>query len=438
MKLVSIVFCSLLAAYFAGHALVAILMYEEFLGTNVHLVRYLLAPAAIALVFLAVAFLANTKIRLLTSLYAASLLLALYLVEAVLTHQFYFRGSANPVKASAIPGIDLGFTPKRLNHYIETTEPRTAVLGHVPFTTIELCSVDYGPAHIATDRFGLNNPDAIFDQPVHTVVTGDSFVHGHCQPPGRDFVALARSELPGIANMGLTGTGQLVQLQVIGRHVAVLAPANVLVCFYEGNDLKDVEGEFAEPWLAAGLAADVDFGPSPALPERLARVAELNRRHQAGETLDPYLMGHLRLDLGWSDLLRNPPMLRNFLALNLTSSMLGLSYGRAPNHLAELRAVLERTQEVVDGWGGQLHLCYLPSRQRLGVITSHYAYDQIRAPVLDIAHQLGLPVFDVTPAFAAHARPRSLYASDGHFSIEGAELVAQHLVDYLTDHVSGQ
>lgn len=435
MRLVAILLCVTVSAYFLLHALYAILSPDHYLATIFHFIRYLAIPILASMIFIVIAIVATTKTRLLISLYSLSLLSALYLVEVFLTYQFYFQRPGGPAEQVAARDVDLGFTPKRLNQHLQTAEPRDAVLGHVPFTTIELCAVDYGPSHIPTDRFGLNNPDELFDGPVPVAVTGDSFVHGHCQPPGLDFVSLTRRAVPGTANMGLTGTGPLVQLAVVGRHVAAIEPAHVIACFFEGNDLTDMESELEIPWLAPGLSTDADFGPSPGLPERLAMVEELNRRHRDGDSLDPQLLGSLRRDLGWHDLLTNRTALRNFLALNLTTGMLGLSYGRAPGFLAEYKAVLGRMQEIVERWDGRLHLCYLPTRQRLGVFTSHYAQDQTRFRVLQVAGELELPVFDVTPAFAAHPRPRSLYASDGHFSIDGAALVAGLLVDYLTDHL---
>jgi hypothetical protein len=44
---------------------------------------------------------------------------------------------------------------------------------------------------------------------------------------------------------------------------------------------------------------------------------------------------------------------------------------------------------------------------------------------------LGIEFIDLTPAFAAHAEPMALYASDGHFSVEGAALAASVLASHL-------
>ena len=434
-SLISRFMCLGLALYFVGHAFYAAMNWEDYVGTQLHFIRYLLAPLGLAAVFALAAFLLRQQTRLLVGIYASVMLVALYMVEFYLTSTFYFSRPAMVEERQPTSGVSLGFTPHRLNGFIETATAADAILGHVPFTKIELCSVDYGPVHIQTDRFGLNNPDDIFEKPISFAITGDSFIHGHCQPSGKDVVSLVRGALPATANMGLTGSNPLLQLAVIGRNVASFRPAHVVSCFYEGNDLRDLPGELSIPWLSALLEPAADFGPVPAKAETLAKVEDLNRRYAAGEELPPRLLGSLRRDIGWRDLWSNPVLLRNFAALNLTSGMLGLSYGRAPSHLAEYRAVMMRKQAIVEGWGGQLHLCYLPSRQRFGLISSHYASDETRSRVLQIASELGLGVVDVTDSFAAHPQPRTLFASDGHLSIDGAAFVAEQLTTYLADLV---
>ncbi len=430
-SLISRLLCLGLALYFLGHAAYGAMNWEEYLSARPHFIRYLLAPLGLAAGFALAAFLLRRQARLLVGIHASALLVALYMVEAYLTASFYFSRPAATGESRTATDVDLGFTPARLNWFLETRTLADAMLGHVPFTTIELCAVDYGPVRITTDRHGLNNPDAVFDQPVRVAVVGDSFIHGYCVPPGQDIVSRVRARVPGTVNMAVTGTGPLFQLALVGRHVAAVQPDHVVACFYEGNDLRDLPGELRSPWLATGLDPGTDFGPSPAKAETLARVEALNRRHRAGEALDPRLLGALRQELGWRDLVSNPTMLRNFAALGLTSGMLGIGYGRAPTHLEEYTAIMRRTRAIVDGWGGRLHLCYLPSRQRFGLVSSHYAFDVIRDRILGVAAELGLDVVDVTGQLAEHPAPRSLYSSDGHFSIEGSALAAEVLADHL-------
>ena len=110
--------------------------------------------------------------------------------------------------------------------------------------------------------------------------------------------------------------------------------------------------------------------------------------------------------------------------------MLGLPHVRPPENLDLFAKILARMKEIVAEWDGELHLCYLPSRYRFGVVTSHYAHDTIRSGVLEIANDLNLGIIDLTPVFTEHNSPRLLYASDGHLSIEGAETVA----GYIREH----
>jgi hypothetical protein len=430
-KHISRALCFLIGFYFLAHASYGIFSWSDYLITRIHFIRYLVFPLLLAATYMAVAVLVRHHTRLLIAIYTISILTVLYVVEGYLTNRFYFDRAV--AERHEIADVHLGFTPHRLNGYLKTAALQDAMMGHLPFTTVELCSVDYGPTVLDTDRLGLNNPDEVLEQPARVAVIGDSFIHGHCQPAGLDIVSLVRQQVPGTVNLGLTGTGPLFQLAVLGRHGGTLRPDLVVACFYEGNDLRDLPGELRSRWLAGALTPGIDFGPSPAKAEILAKVEHLNRRYAAGEELDNRLMGGLRRERGFRDFLANPAMLRNFAALNLTTSMLGISYGRAPSHLAEYRTILARMREIVEGWGGRLHLCYLPTRHRLGLITSHYAYNETRGRVLEVAADLGISVFDVTGDFAAHPEPRQLYASDGHLSIEGAALVADLMSAYLVE-----
>jgi hypothetical protein len=428
---ISRIMCFLVGFYFFAHACYGMFNWSDYLATRTHLIRYLIFPLLFAAICMVFAVFVRHQARLLLAIYTISILGVLYVVEGYLTHRFYFGRAAAERHESA--HVHLGFTPHRLNWYLGTAALEDAMMGHIPFTTVELCSVDYGPALLKTDRLGLNNPDEVFEQPARLAVIGDSFIHGHCQPAGSDIVSLVRQQVPGTVNLGLTGTGPLFQLAVLGRHGARVRPDHIVACFYEGNDLSDLSGELRSRWLAGALTPGIDFGPSPAKAEILTKVEDLNRRYAAGEELDVRLIGGLRRNLGFGDFLANPTMLRNFAALNLTTSMLGISYGRAPSHLAEYRSILARMREIVEGWGGRLHLCYLPGRSRFGVITSHYAFDETRHRVLEVAADLDMPVFDVTVDFATHPQPRQLYASDGHLSIKGAALFAELMVAYLNE-----
>lgn len=242
---------------------------------------------------------------------------------------------------------------------------------------------------INTYRYGLNNPDIIYEDEIDIAFVGDSFINGYCLPTGTDIVSRFRNSQPRVANMGLTGVNSLAYLTIIGRHVAQIRPRHVIVCFYEGNDLRDLSEKWQErrrlSWLSSALDEAVDFGPSQASPAALARIAEFQRKRLAGEQLDSRLVGSTKRNRGLMDLVKNPTIVRNLMMLNLTTSTLGLSYGNSPENLDNLAMIMARMKQLVNGWGEDLHLCYLPTRSRFAVYTSHYALDALRIRALDIA-----------------------------------------------------
>jgi lysophospholipase L1-like esterase len=434
-QIISVVLCITLALYFSIHGLYAALEWNLYLTVTPHLIRYAIVPLFLSGLYLYFGLFLDNKYRWLISINTLAVLSALYTVEIYLNMQFYGGSPLHPADKQAAlreGQYHLAFTPARLNGYLNTRRLRDAILGHLPNVKLKLCNGDYGAVFITTDRFGLNNPDNIYRDKIHVAFVGDSFMHGFCLPEGEDVVSRFREFQTKAANMGLTGTNPLGYLAIIGRHVAQVQPRHVVVCFYEGNDLRDLPGEFRSPWLPSALEEGTDFGPTPASAMTLRRVAEIQQKRLAGEQLDARLMGGFKQDLGLGDLMRNPVILRNFAALQSTTSMLGFSYGRPPANVDVLARILVRMTGIVSDWGGELHLCYLPSRGRFGLFTSHYAHDVTRNKILEVARELEIDIIDTTPAFVGSSNPRSLYSSDGHFSIKGAEVVARYIGEHST------
>jgi hypothetical protein len=416
------------------HGLYAILEWD-YLTAAPHLIRYVIIPMFLSGLFLYFRFFLDHKYRLLVSINTLAALSALYMVEIYLNIHFYGGSTLHPADKQAAlreGQYHLAFTPARLNGYLNTRRLRDAILGHLPNVRAKLCNGDYGSVFITTDRFGLNNPDYIYNDQIHVAFVGDSFIHGFCLPEGEDVVSHFREFQPRTANMGLTGTNPLAYLAIIGRHVAQVRPRHVVVCFYEGNDLRDLPAGFRSPWLPSALEEGTDFGSSPASATTLERVAEIQQKRLAGEQLDARLMGGFKQDRGLGDLVRNPVIIQNFVALSSTTSMLGFSYGRPPGNLDAFAKILVRMKEIVSDWDGELHLCYLPSRRRFGLFSSHYAHDVTRNKVLEVARDLEIDIIDLTPAFVGISNPRSLYSSDGHFSMKGAEVVARYIAEHST------
>jgi hypothetical protein len=78
---------------------------------------------------------------------------------------------------------------------------------------------------------------------VELPAVGDSYTHGGCVPPGTEFVGLIREQYARTLNLGMRGSGPLLELAQIKEYLLALKPTIVLWFYYEGNDLSNLNIE---------------------------------------------------------------------------------------------------------------------------------------------------------------------------------------------------
>lgn len=264
-----------------------------------------------------------------------------------------------------------------------------------------------------SDEHGFRNPPGLYGEPPVAVVLGDSFARGYCVE--RDIASYLREGLGPALNLGIDDAGPLIELAALREIAAPLGPPFVLWLFFEGNDLIDLEREWErEPlqrYLAGGYRAGL-FERQPEIDRRLGEfVARGAKRPAAGVPAAPA-----------------PSPVASFAAL---SRLRELFHGAAvvprsrdyPFDAERLEAVLATAREATHAWGGELVFVYLPAWERFsedGRANPH------RDAILESVRDLGLPMVDVTEAFAAHPDPVSLFPfrMPGHYTQEGYRLVA--------------
>ena len=94
---------------------------------------------------------------------------------------------------------------------------------------------------------------------------------------------------------------------------------------------------------------------------------------------------------------------------------------------------LASAKELVEGWGGRLHFCYLPDSVRYrGLLPADAAYETSKEAVLGVVRDLGINVMDVSARFERHPTPKSLFDKPGHhYTPEGAALAAETIAHGL-------
>jgi hypothetical protein len=94
-----------------------------------------------------------------------------------------------------------------------------------------------------SDEHGFHNPSGLWDKGWADIVAlGDSYAHGACVPSDQGFVSVIRSRYPATINLGVNGDGPLAMLATLKEYGAFLKPKVVLWFYYEGNDIRDLDG----------------------------------------------------------------------------------------------------------------------------------------------------------------------------------------------------
>ncbi|TAN57995.1 MAG: hypothetical protein EPN26_02065, partial [Rhodospirillales bacterium] len=124
-------------------------------------------------------------------------------------------------------------------------------LGNVANALTVFCNENGVWETYVSDRFGFNNPDAVWEgKPASVLALGDSFTHGVCPPPGQHMVDLIRNAYPPTVNLGRMGTGPFYQLATFKEYGPALRPRIVLWFFMEDNDIVgDMHDEVLSPLL---------------------------------------------------------------------------------------------------------------------------------------------------------------------------------------------
>jgi hypothetical protein len=319
---------------------------------------------------------------------------------------------------------------------------RVMPLSEVSDATVVLCNESGSYVTYESDRYGFNNPDEVWGRPrLDVALVGDSFVEGWCVEPARAFAELIRDRHEHTVNLGRSGNGPLSELGSVREYLVGTKPREVFWFLYEGNDLtEDLRVELSSSILREYLddagfrqrlqsvAAELNDGMRSVLDD-LIITAERKRKEpqQLGERLWTAARSIVELQ-----------NLRDRLGLNIAVDDAAQPSREVPADVTRLlRAVLARASEEVSGWGGTLHLVYLPKLETFSRGEGPRHHDAI----VRITEDLGIPLLDGYKWFASHPDPMSLFPFDGegplvetvgyHYDAGGHRLIAEGVLDSL-------
>lgn len=279
------------------------------------------------------------------------------------------------------------------------------------------------------DAQGFRNEDGWVDWEM--AVAGDSFTELGFLPFDELFTTRLGRELGRrVRNLGVSGTGPYTQLHYLKEFGVSPSLQQVLILFFEGNDLEDMDHELAamSRFEATGERPRREFVPQTSL---LAAVADVWRRRFAGRRVPP-----------------DPPLVDAFRSAE----------GEVPVHLSEVppqrRRLPEDATERLDRFVSEYRdwalgrrvepwLAYLPCKARAlhSRIQGEDPRRRNRGPwwpeelptkVADVCHRHGIQFVDLTPVLDEAVRHRGELVFnplfEAHLNAKGSQIVADELV----------
>jgi hypothetical protein len=283
--------------------------------------------------------------------------------------------------------------------------------GGISNKTVVFCNEGGQFIILENDEHGFNNPKGLYKKgDIKVALVGDSYVHGACVKPGEDIASQFRKMGISALNLGSMGNGPLIELALIKEYAEPIHPEIVLWVYYEGNDLSDLNKERKSSMLMRYLEDDY----SQNLLERQDEIDTIliNYVNNAMKIYKNKLQEErkyiLRIMKLWN--LRNSLGSLNKTSQTLKNELTPKSAALDPN-LILFSKILYSANQRVTGWGGRFYFVYLSGLKRYMYNNNKdedYYLLQYREDVLNIVHELGIPLIDFKEVLDIHPDRLSL------------------------------
>ncbi len=303
-------------------------------------------------------------------------------------------------------------------------------LGGIANKLTILCNESGSWVTFKSDEHGFNNPQGLWQSRwLDIAAVGDSYTQGECVPADKNFVALIRKYYPLTLNLGMRGSGPLLELASLREFLPPFKPSVVLWFYYEGNDLTNLEVETKSKLLRRYLSGGFTQG----LRKRQAEIDQAITVHTDRlEARERERRRIRRNAVDIADLVKGIKLVK-------VRQRLGRTHQALPN-TSSFREILLQAKTTVSAWGGELNFVYLPSWSsyaRVPYPTEVAIPSEIdikeRPRVLSIVKELGITLIDLYPVIGAQRDPLALFPFKrwGHYNEEGNRLVAETVLSFL-------
>jgi hypothetical protein len=303
----------------------------------------------------------------------------------------------------------------------ETPPPLMPLSGISTATTV-LCNESGAYAIYPSDELGFNNPRGLPAQ-VDIVIIGDSFAHGSCVPPGKDVASVLRNKGYSTLNLGMGGSGPIIELATLIEFGLPRKPKFV-VWFFGGNDFSDLSLEMLDERLLRYLKED---GFSQNLAQRQSEVDAYWREYLASYT-PPGASNEESLSRF---------TLREVLTFFPLRWRLGITRNQGRTDDRTLDRVIDRARRLTEASGGRFFFLALPYWELL------HSRPDLERPFPELEQRLSemqIETLDFLPVLKATEDPDLYFPLrlPGHYNEAGYQLLGDFIDEEISKRLAGR
>ncbi len=295
-------------------------------------------------------------------------------------------------------------------------------IGSTPNAKTYSCNEGYGLVKYTSDRFGLRNDDAKWDQPVDTLFIGDSYTYGACVQDADTLPNLYQG-LTGknALNLGFGSNNPQHYATLVKLFTPRLKPKNVIMIFYP-NDMGT--------WNSTTFDLHVRNN-APFFDETSDRIAPL----QSYYDLHNFARANSNETFHGSEELRLSYTERFFYALNQRWSLpairelIQMRMSSNDNLLGDSAMAIETAQTLCAAPECHLKVVYIPNSKfwRPDARAERY-----RTELRDFTAKIGVPFLDGATFLNQDENSPDFAVKGPHLSPDGYAKVARMLADKLS------
>ena len=271
-----------------------------------------------------------------------------------------------------------------------------------------------------SDRYGFNNPDYIWDEEkIDIALIGDSYTHGSAVDQGLDIAGQLRILMnKNVLNLGVGGSGPLIQLSVFSEYIKKIKPKKVIWIFYLGNDFENLNFEKNYPIFLEYLYKNLD-------QNLIQRQSEIDSwLSLLFSKLEKEKMNKKRSFL-------TLPAVRNLIHKSLVTK----DIQKIKEEFLDvdlLDKILIKVKNDIDSWGGELIFVNMVGYNEL--IIKNKFNNKKKIKLKEVLNKNKIPMIDIENFLKKKKELISLFPlqmEGGHYTAEGYHYIANRISESL-------